>query len=259
MTIGRGWRRSPWSGATSAVLAGLRPDPQRLIAGLAAPHAWFAAGRGRRRSRRRWPRACSGWWPRGWPWACWSPPPATCPAWPARWPTGCAALVLPRLVRNLLAGGAGLGVLLAPVAAGAAGPAHAGPATPVPLGPARPPSPRPGGRSRRRVDPRPHPALALDAGHQRPTPGPGGAHRPPAAPVPPSHRAPPGVTVAPGDSLWLIAARRLGPHPGAARDRRLVAALVRGQPGRHRRRPRPDHPRPGAARAGRVHNEEART
>lgn len=103
-------------------------------------------------------------------------------------------ILLPRAVQRLLAGSAGLGVLLAPVAAGAALPRHvtAPAATVTAAG-----SPQ--------ADPLPAPAWPLD---------------PPATPALPPPAWPAGsqdrstgslraVTVQPGDSLWLIAARRL--------------------------------------------------
>lgn len=101
--------------------------------------------------------------------------------------------VVPGALRRLVAGSAGIGVLLAPVSvAGAvAAPAAA-------------------------------PAIAVDAA-SLPTPGwpvgPAAAPLPapdwPVAAPPATHGAGP-VRVHPGDSLWLIAARRLGAQPSAA-------------------------------------------
>lgn len=93
-----------------------------------------------------------------------------------------AGALLPRVLHRLVAGSAGLGVLLAPVAALAAIPDASPPAPGSAVSaPAWP------------VDPPAHPAPSRSAPS-------------------PKHEAPaPRVTVRPGDSLWLIAARRLGP------------------------------------------------
>ncbi len=96
--------------------------------------------------------------------------------------TRAARVLLPRVVHRLVIGSAGLGVLLAPVAAAAS------------------PSTAPAG------------VIAPVAGRSLPAPGwpvdpparPTTATRPPAA-------HPAEVTVRGGDSLWLIAQRRLGP------------------------------------------------
>ena len=113
--------------------------------------------------------------------------------------------LLPATLRGLVAGSAGLGVLLAPAASLAGPPPPStgtslpAPAWPVSIGPAVPTTPA--------SPPGPSPAAgpATPAG---PSP-----HVPP--PVWPAQRpAPPPastVRVQPGDSLWLIAARRLGP------------------------------------------------
>ena len=143
-----------------------------------------------------------------------------------------AGVLLPGLVRRLLAGGAGLGVLLAPVAAGAApsaahdpgGPGSSGSTRPSSLPPPVWPTSTPAGRT-----PVPTPTPTPTS---VPTPrsGPSGS-RVPAPRTPPATtrtrrggaastpRRTPGtdVTVAPGDSLWLIAQRRLGPDAAAAR------------------------------------------
>ena len=127
--------------------------------------------------------------------------------------------ILPVAVRRIVAGSAGLGVLLAPVpaalATGHAPGAHQV-ATPLPA-PVWPGGPSAG----HRPDPPPpghHPQ------QERPAPPPPGQHPQRERPVPPlpgqhpQRERPasppadePAVRVRPGDSLWLIAARRLGP------------------------------------------------
>lgn len=121
-------------------------------------------------------------------------------------------VLLPQAVRRLAAGSAGLGVLLAPVAAIAETGSAPPPASSVPA-PGWP------------VDPPPAPPA---------TPAPPVPPVPPAQPAPPAPPAPPvppakpvestppdaptdSVTVRPGDSLWLIAARRLGATASPAR------------------------------------------
>jgi len=116
--------------------------------------------------------------------------------------------LLPALVRRLVAGSAGLGVLLAPVAAGAAPvdpqldhPAAVA-ALPTPVWPVT-------------GDPQPPTEPRHSAPPSAPTPVVRGASGAP--PNRPPDRAPDGdtVRVRPGDSLWLIAARRLGPSADA--------------------------------------------
>jgi hypothetical protein len=181
----------------------------------------------------------------------------------------CRAL-LPRAVRGLIAGSAGLGVLLAPVAAGAASthgslprpatavPAPGWPVTPpdgAPTTTATPPSDAtsstappsdtggpssvpppvwpatPSTATPPTVTPPAHPPTTnppsaaptggRDSGTPRPSARPGPADAPPSSP-PPAHGQPTAggssghVTVQPGDCLWLIAARRLGPQASAA-------------------------------------------
>lgn len=89
--------------------------------------------------------------------------------------------LLPAALRRVVAGSAGLGVLLAPIPAGAA-PIHhlAAAALPAPVWPSAP-------ATVSRPDPSPPPPLAERA-----------------------------VRVRPGDSLWLITAHRLGPNADEA-------------------------------------------
>jgi nucleoid-associated protein YgaU len=126
-------------------------------------------------------------------------------------------LLLPRALRTIVAGSAGLGVLLGPVAAGAtpAPPPAPSPAWPVqptgtapPIWPVTPDSPA-------HTAPAHTPPAHTPPAHTPP------AHTPPARKPPPTHDAPaPGartVTVARGDSLWRLAGRRLGPRATPAR------------------------------------------
>ncbi|MEO6886740.1 MAG: LysM peptidoglycan-binding domain-containing protein [Jatrophihabitantaceae bacterium] len=128
-----------------------------------------------------------------------------------------ARLVLPRTLTRLLAGATGLGILLAPVAAGAstAAPTHAhthpaaiatAPTIPSPVLPTNPPS---AGLSAPVLPSQPVPSHVRTPPGQ-PEPHPAAAR----ARMPSATGAGCTVTVRPGDSLWTIAARRLG--PGAA-------------------------------------------
>jgi hypothetical protein len=108
--------------------------------------------------------------------------------------------IVPRTVRSLLAGSAGLGILVAPIAAVAhpaaehRAPSGAAATLPSPTWPVDPPSTR--------VVRTPHwpsaPISGDDAPHHRST-------------------QTDEVRVRPGDSLWLIAQRRVGPHASPAR------------------------------------------
>lgn len=131
--------------------------------------------------------------------------------------------LLPAAVRRLVAGSAGLSVLLGPVAGAAAQPLDPGPhragtvaALPTPSWPvdgrSRPPAP-----ARVPTDPPAQPPQPV----QRPQPPlPVQRPQPPHTAQPPTRPTRSGdagaVRVRPGDSLWLIAARRLGPSAGAA-------------------------------------------
>ena len=153
-----------------------------------------------------------------------------------------AARLLPAVLLRAVAGVAGLGVLVTPVAAGAHVPARPGPAitapAPAPSWPtdtrpappvqvtwptnASPPaptraSPRPAQASHTTPRPRIAPPAGCDHSDQAV----------PAAPSPPEPRADQDrqtVRVEAGDSLWLIAARRLGPD---ASDTRIAAEWPR--------------------------------
>jgi nucleoid-associated protein YgaU len=111
--------------------------------------------------------------------------------------------LLPAVLMRALAAVAGVSVLIAPVAASGTTPrggAHPGPAVPAPRWP---------------VDPQPG-ALQIGWPTDPPTPPP--QHPDPrhaASPAAPAD-AVASVRVQPGDSLWVIAARRLGQHASDA-------------------------------------------
>jgi hypothetical protein len=114
---------------------------------------------------------------------------ARLPGWGGRWAATVSRALLPRAVRGLVAGGAGIGVLLAPAAALAA--TH----TSTPTGSTATPSP----------------AWPVQAPT---TSAPAWPVQAPTTPAPDAEQAPGGhhVTVRPGDSLWSIAARSIGPR-----------------------------------------------
>ncbi len=183
----------------AAVLLRARPEFGRLLAGLGAPHVWFARDGvdGALAAL-----ALGALWLA----AAWlavgllAAAAARLPGLAGAAAGALARLLLPRVVRSVLAGSAGLGVLLAPVAAGAAGtgPAAAGPTA------------RPAVAARTAT--LPSPTWPLAAGHSPAVDVP-----PPGWPVDhPAHEPADRVPVHPGDSLWVIAARRLGPRARAA-------------------------------------------
>ena len=150
----------------------------------------------------------------------------------------CAAM-LPKVVQRLAVGSAGLGVLLAPLPASAAGrptppptptvtaaPTSAPggtavpPALPAPIWPSSapatlPPPSWPSSSLPSSTSPQPDRAGSGTAGRprvhepRRPEPHPSGT----GSGHGPARRSGDHTTVRPGDCLWLIAARRLGPHP----------------------------------------------
>jgi hypothetical protein len=123
-----------------------------------------------------------------------------------------ARLLLPRAARAVLAGSAGLGVLLAPVAAGAAPAPH-----PAPAPAATPPAPAwpvPSSTSAARTPP----VWPVARSSAPPSPAASVPTTPPASAAPTRHASDPArVTVRPGDSLWAITARRLGSRATPAR------------------------------------------
>ena len=130
--------------------------------------------------------------------------------------------LLPRIVRTALAGSAGLGVLCAAGTAGAVpspGAESSAPASATVAALRHPAHPRTA-ESGPNSQPVPAPAWPLSAPAQGTTPVPSPTW--PVTGVADTHRGtdthrvddPAGTTtVRPGDSLWLIAARRLGAHP----------------------------------------------
>lgn len=171
--------------ADAEVVGGLRPRFGRLRAHLAAPHAWLAADG----LDRALVELCAAllwlaglWLALGLAAAA----AARLPGSIGRAAARSAGMLLPHMLQRVVIGSAGLGVLLAPVAAAASTPqprdvrpSSAAPSTPGLPAPAWP------------VDP---PASVTST-----------------SPCPASSAA---VTVRRGDSLWSIARRRLGPTAG---------------------------------------------
>jgi len=201
--------------ADAAVLVGLRPGPTRLATRLAHPGRWIDAvgadaAIGALAGATLW--LLAAWVAVGLLATAAGRLPGAAGATARR----IAALALPGVLRRALAGAAGLGVLLSPAVASAGAPHPGGAATAV--GTAVP-SPLPPS------DVLPAPRLPLV---QRP------AAPPTARELPtsglrthglPAHEVRTGsarapvrtVTVRPGDSLWQIAAARLGTRPSPAR------------------------------------------
>jgi nucleoid-associated protein YgaU len=126
-------------------------------------------------------------------------PPISAPAWPTQPTTG--------------------PVTLAPAASAVPGASSRPPATaPVPLLRGTSHAGTAPAHSGPTLSPAPHEAVPSGdpsgdpSGHPPRRAGTGRA----GMPTPPNRPSPDAVTVRAGDSLWLIAARRLGPHPGAA-------------------------------------------
>lgn len=182
----------------AAALIGLRPDLDGLLRGVAAPHAWVAA---EGTDRVVVSVACAALWAVAIWLACGiaaavaSALPGTC----GRAARAVAGRLLPTALYRVLAGAAGVGVVLAPVAATAQptspppASAHAAP-LPAPAWPTENPPPT---EKPPPTENPPQPAVTL---------------RPTAAPQPAE-----AVVVQPGDSLWRIAAQRLGPRASPAR------------------------------------------
>jgi hypothetical protein len=189
----------------SVVLLTMSPDWTQLATDLGAPHRWLArAGTDEA--------ALTVAGAAVWCAALWLAL-ALCFTAAAALPGRCGALaravggrLVPAVVMRAVAGVAGISVLIAPVTASATTPrggATAGPAVPAPSWPAEPQ--HRGVRNGWTTD---YPL--------RPD-------RPPASPAAPAD-ADAAVRVQPGDSLWLIAARRLGPN---ASDAQIAAAWPR--------------------------------
>jgi resuscitation-promoting factor RpfA len=183
-----------------AVLA-LRPDWSELVRHLRAPRAWLAsvgpdAAAIELGSAALW--CLAVWLAVGLVGAVAGRLPGRC----GRLCVRVSELALPAIVQRVLVGTAGLGVLLAPVAAGA----H----TASPTGGSANPIPAP---SWPLNSPSTPPRASLPGLTTRPDP----AHADPPTALPrtvrpktPRDRSSERVLVRPGDSLWLIAARRLG-------------------------------------------------
>ena len=186
--------------ADAAVLLAMSPDWTQLATDLGAPHRWLSrVGTDAA--------ALTVVGAAAWCVALWLAIAlgfATAAALPGRGGAlarAVAARLLPAVLMRAVAGVAGVSVLIAPIAARGTPPrggAHSGPAVPAPGWP---------------VDPRPgslHISWPTDA-PTAPHPDQRGAASPAA-----SADAAATVRVRPGDSLWVIAARRLGQHASAA-------------------------------------------
>ncbi|PZS37068.1 MAG: hypothetical protein DLM58_00210 [Pseudonocardiales bacterium] len=202
-----------------AAVINLRPDLSALFRDLAAPRAWVA-GVGADAAAMTVTGAAlwcvALWLGLGLLAAAATALPGQC----GRLARSLTRMLLPAAMYRVVAGAAGLSVLLAPVAAGAAGasratpsgtPAATSPSIPAPTWPTDPPTlPAPGW---------PSAATTPSAGHRASSEGaPGPDARPP---HPPGTEPPRTVVVRPGDSLWAIAAAHLG--PGVAPGRTAAA------------------------------------
>ena len=231
-----------WCGlalADAGVLVGLRPDIGALAGQLLAPHSWFArVGTDRAVAELA---GAALWLVALWLAVGLATGAAAClPGVVGRAFARVSRAVLPRVVRRLLAGSAGLGVFLAPALAASAhptpGPDPAGgqatSSVPAPIWPnstvgatpsaipstrrsatPSPPSPTAHPRTSSSESPRPGESTTVspEPGGDRPLPRhTSGRVRPTGTTAGPSR-----VRVRTGDSLWLLAARRLGPDAGA--------------------------------------------
>jgi hypothetical protein len=134
------------------------------------------------------------------------------------------AAMLPRALRGVVAGSAGLGLMVAPLAASAA-PLSPGPTVPVHASAAPRPLPTPAWPA--------SPSAADPAGRSHQAGG-DPTERPPRrrgvsphAPARPRDARAAEVSVRPGDSLWLLAARRLADDAKPATDRAVAASWPR--------------------------------
>ncbi len=188
--------------ADAAALVVLRPAPS-VVGDLGAPHAWIARV-GIDRAAAELAGAAL------WLAACWlgvglaAAAVAAVPGAFGRTGARMAATLLPRALYRVVAGATGLGIVLTPLAASGAPPPRA-PATVSPAWPTTPP-PVPAPAWPTGAPSAAHPSAAPHASRPVPRAAPAGA-----APAVASH-----VVVAPGDSLWSIAATHLR-HPGPAR------------------------------------------
>jgi nucleoid-associated protein YgaU len=208
---------------SAAVLVGCSSEPRRLCHGLRAPHAWVAAAGSDAAVE-----ALAGtmlWLVALWTTLALSATALSLlPGRVGRLARSVARRITPAVLRRLVVATAGTSILISPVAA-SAGPIAGGTATPS----ARAATPAAGAAAHTlAVTPR----LPMDrtgsSASNRPAAPP--HSMPPSPSMPPLRRAgtlapavaPPAgsdarVTVRAGDSLWSIAARRLGRSPSAAR------------------------------------------
>jgi hypothetical protein len=226
------------AGADAAALGLLRRAPAQAVRGLGHVRSWFAAV-GSDRAVATLAEAAL------WFAAAWVALGLAC-CLIARLPgtlgaAGAAVggMLLPRLLLRLVAGSAGLGVLVAPVAAVA----HPPPPRPAPTSASAPALPGPIWPSN--ASP---PTVAGPRWPTQQVAHPPPARPRPAAPDPTTEHAPPSrpadtVRVRTGDSLWLLAAQRLGPR---ADDARIAAEWPRWYAAnRDVVGPDPDHIVPG--------------
>lgn len=225
--MNHGFRGAATTGLVLAdltALAALRPDVAALVDGIAAPHAWVAEVGADRAATTL---AGVALWGAGL-WLGLGLLAATAvhlPGFLGHLARVVSRALLPATIYRVVAGAAGLGVLLAPVAAGARGastpsPGHVAtaPAIPAPGWPSDPP---------RSIPTLPAPTVPTSPSsapsHASRLPAAPAAERAPAEPGPhygPSvahHPRPPGILVRPGDSLWRIAATDLGRRATPAR------------------------------------------
>jgi nucleoid-associated protein YgaU len=204
--------------ADLAVLATMTPDWPRLVTDLGAPHRWLA---------RVGPDeaaltvvGAAIWCAAGWlAIALCFASAAALPGRAGAFARAVAGRLLPAVLMRAVAGAAGVSVLIAPVAARGTtlpGRAAAAPAVPAPSWP---------------VDPQ-HARVHIGWPTDAPTPPPRRPDTRAAAPAAPAHSSGTASTagtartvrVQPGESLWLIAARRLSPH---ASDSQIAGAWPR--------------------------------
>ncbi len=203
-------------GAILAILAILRPH-DAVLGGLRHPHRWVAeVGVDTAVSQLA---AAALWCAGAWLLIALATCAATAlPGRPGRIAARVARRVTPRLLHRLAAGTAGIGVFLAPVAAGAV--------TSDAAGPGRPGAPAGSGQAvPAPVWPTDATARATTTARPAPTGVPGAVHR--AAKRPAASRRPDPsttVTVGRGDTLWRIAAARL---PAGAPASRIARAWPR--------------------------------
>lgn len=201
------WRQVTFGLADLGVLIGLRPDPAALNR-IAHPHAWVAdVGADRVAAE-----VCTAgiWFAAAWVTLAVSAGlTGALPGVAGRIGAGVARALLPRAVYRILAGAAGLGVLLTPALASAAAASH-------PVVAASQPTPTPQWPTDSPVHPPQWPTTPT-ARHSHPQLHEHGSER--------HHRhRPEAVVVRPGDTLWDIAADHL---PGRRSARRVAAAWPR--------------------------------